>query len=98
MYWNEGITFRIIQKSRPFFPGSSHKIKFHIFQNMSNHPIHGLRAFKYYNTFEVYERTQDKDKRPRIQMKNVLFFVKRLLISFMKRSHKKYWFNGMWEN
>ena len=56
-----------------FFPASLHKIKLHIFQNVSKCLIHGLIIFKYKNTCELCNKKQDKDKRREIMAKN--FFV-----------------------
>ena len=43
-----------------FFPDSLHKIKLHIFQNISKFSIHVLRPFKYNNTCELCYKIQDK--------------------------------------
>ena len=45
------------------FPYSLHKIKFHIFQNISKISIHGLGPFKYKNTCDLYDNILDKDKK-----------------------------------
>ena len=51
------------------FPGSLHKIKFHIFHNISKCSIHGLRKFKYKNICNLCDGTQDKDIKGKIMMK-----------------------------
>ena len=43
-----------------FFPAFFHKIKFHIFENISKCSIHGLRPFKYNNTCELCDKIFDK--------------------------------------
>ena len=53
------------------FPSSLHKIKFRIFQNISKCSIHGLRSFKYNNTFKLCDNIFDKDRRPIIIVKKV---------------------------
>ena len=53
-----------------FFPASLHKIKYHIIQNISKCPIHGLRPFQY-NTCDLCDNTLDKDKRGRIMVKQI---------------------------
>ena len=50
----------LLEQLDHFFPASLHKIKFHIFQNISKCPIHGLRPFKYNNTCGLCDETQDK--------------------------------------
>ena len=57
-----------------FFPASLHKIKFHIFKNISKCSIHGLRPFKYKNTRELCDNIQDKDKKGRIMTKKCFIF------------------------
>ena len=52
-----------------FFPSSFHKIKFHIFQNISKFSIHGLRPFKYNNTCDRCDNTEDKVKRSKKMIK-----------------------------
>ena len=51
------------------FPASLHKIKFHIFQNISKCLIHGLRPYKYKNMCELCDIIPDKDKKGRIMAK-----------------------------
>ena len=45
-----------------FFPASLHKIKLHIFQNISKFAINRLRPFKYKYTCELCDKIQDKEK------------------------------------
>ena len=61
-----------------FFPSSLHKIKFHIFQNISKFLIHGLRPFKYKNTCDLCDNIKYKYKIGRIMAKKYLFFTRNL--------------------
>ena len=45
------------------FTASLHKIRFHLFQNISKRPINGLRQFKHKQICELCDNIQDKDKR-----------------------------------
>ena len=51
------------EKLDHFFTYSLHKIKFHIFQNISKCLIHGLRLFKSKNRRELFDNIQEKDRR-----------------------------------
>ena len=51
------------------FPIFLHKIKFHIFQNITRCLIQGLIPFKYNNTCDVCDNIQDKDNRVNITVK-----------------------------
>ena len=55
------------------FPVSLHKIKFHIFQNLSKCSINGLRPFKYNNICELCDIIPDKYKKSIIMLKK--YFV-----------------------
>ena len=52
-----------------FFPASLHKIKFHIFQNISKYSIQGLRPFIHKNMCELCDIIPDKDKKGIIMVK-----------------------------
>ena len=52
-----------------FFPESFHKIKFHIFQNISKCPIHGLIPFKHNNLCELCDIIPYKYKKFIIMVK-----------------------------
>ena len=52
-----------------FFHASLHKIKFHIFQNISKCSLHGLIPFRYKNTCELCDEIQDTEKGVRIMVK-----------------------------
>ena len=52
-----------------FFPASLHKIKFHIFQNISKCSIHGLRPFKHKNMCELCDTIPDKENKGRTMAK-----------------------------
>ena len=52
-----------------FFPASLHKIKFHIFKNVSKCLIHGLIPFKYKNTCELCYNMLDKEKKGILMVK-----------------------------
>ena len=52
------------------FSAYLHKIKFRIFQNISEISIHSLRPFKYKNTCELCDNMLDKDKKGRLMVKN----------------------------
>ena len=66
------------------FPGSSHKIKFQIFQNISKYSIHGLIPFKYKNICELCDIKEYKCKRGKIMVNKPYFFMRKLLIYFIK--------------
>ena len=66
-----------------FFPDSLYKIKSHIFKNISKYSKNGLISFRYNNTCELCGNILGKDKRGRIMARNVLFFTRKLWISFM---------------
>ena len=51
------------------FPAFFHKIRFHMFQNISKFPIHGLRLFKYKNMFELCDNIKDFENRGEIMVK-----------------------------
>ena len=64
--------FQFLESSEqldPFFPASLHKIKFHIFQNISKCSIHGLRPFIHKNMCELCDIIPDKDKKGIIMLK-----------------------------
>ena len=52
---------------------SLHKIKFHIFQNMSKFSMHVLRPFKYKYTCGLCDNIIDKDNRRRVMVKKCFF-------------------------
>ena len=52
------------------FPASLHRIKFHIFHNISKCLIHVLMPFKYKNMCELCDNIQDKEKRGNIMVNN----------------------------
>ena len=54
------------------FHASIHKIKFHIFQNMSKFLIRGLITFKYKNTCDLCDNILDKDKKVILMAKKCL--------------------------
>ena len=60
-----------------FFPASLHKIKFHIFQNISKCLIHRLRPFKHKNMCELCDIIPGKDKKGRITVKHLLSFMRK---------------------
>ena len=51
------------------FTVSLHKVKFHIFQNISKCSIRGLIPFKYKNIYGLCDLTPDKDNRLNIILK-----------------------------
>ena len=61
-----------------FFPDYLHKIKFHLFQNISKCLIHILRPFKHKNMCELYDIIPDQDKKGRIMVKIFLLFMSKL--------------------
>ena len=61
-----------------FFSNFLNKIKLYILQNISRCSIHGLRPFKYKNTCELCDNTQDKDKRGVVMVNKRLLFASKL--------------------
>ena len=91
-----------------FFTGSSNKIKFQKFQNISKCSIHRLIKFNYRIPCELFERLQEKDNRGKLRLRKVcslrgnylLFFITIIYphnwtIIISSRSCKNYWFYGM---
>ena len=72
------------------FLGSLHKIKFHIFQDISKYTIHVLRPFKYNNISELCYRTQDKDKRGEIMTENCFVLHEEVIDIFQKKLYHHY--------
>ena len=62
------------------FPTYHHEIEFRIFKNISKCFIHVLIPFEYNNMCELCDNIQYKDK----GVRNVLFFMSTLLLSFVK--------------
>ena len=65
-----------------FFPDSLQKIKFHIFQNITEFLIHVLRPFKFKNAYEMCDNIFDKDKRGRIIVKKSFVIQEEILDVF----------------
>ena len=65
-----------------FFLDFFHKIKSHIFQNISKCTIHILRHFKYKNTCELCDNIQDKEMTGRIMVKKCFVFCKEVVDVF----------------
>ena len=55
-----------------FFPSSLHKIKFHIYQNISKCSIHGLISFKYNNTCDLCDKIIHEYNKSRIILNKCL--------------------------
>ena len=62
------------------FTASLHKIKFHIFQNISKGLIHGLIPLNYKNTCELYDTIKYKEKRGNIMTNNIFLYVEAIYI------------------
>ena len=69
------------------FPASLHKIKFRIFQQISECLIRLLRTFRYKNTCELCDTIQDKNKRGKIMVKNLFVCHKEVIDVF----HNKFY-------
>ena len=65
------------------FAGSLNQINFHIFKNISKYSIHILRPFKYKNMCKLCDITEEKEREGKIRRIKVLFFTRKLLISFI---------------
>ena len=65
------------------FPGSLNKINFHIFQHIYKCSTHGLIPFENKNILELWDITQDKEKRENIMEKIVLLLMRKLLMSLI---------------
>ena len=63
------------------------KYKLNILQNISKCLIHGLIPFKYKNTCDLCDNIPDKYKKGRLMVNKVLFIVRKLYMSFMKKLH-----------
>ena len=70
-----------------FFPGSLHKIKFHIFKNKYNFLINVLRPFRYKNKCELCDNILDKDKRRRIMLKKCFVLHKEVIDVFHEKMY-----------
>ena len=68
------------------FPGSLHKIKFHIFQNIPKFSIHVSIPLKYKNICELCDRKKDKEKSGKIIL-NIFVLNEGVIDVF----HKKYY-------
>ena len=69
-----------------FFSSSLHKIKFHIFQNISKCLIHVLRLFKYKNRCELYNNILDKYKKGRIMVKKCFVLHEEVIYVFYDKN------------
>ena len=68
------------------FPDSIHKIKFHIFQNISKYLLHGLIPFKYKSTCEFCDNIQEKDIRENIMVKKCFVLHKEIISVFHEKN------------
>ena len=69
-----------------FFTESLHKIKFHIFQNISKFLMHRLIPFQHNNMCELYDIIPDKDKKGIIMVKAFFVLHKEVIDVFHKNN------------
>ena len=67
-------------------PAFLHKIKFHMFQNISKCSIHILRIFKYENTCELCDNILDKEKKVRIMVKKCFVLHEEVIYVFHEKT------------
>ena len=69
------------------FPASLHKIKFHMFQNISELSIHGLRPFKYKNIWDLCDNILDKHKKDRLILKKCFVIREEVIDVFHEKDY-----------
>ena len=79
------------EKLNSLFPASLQKIKFRIFQNISQFLVQALRPFRHKNMCELCDIISEKDKKGRIMMKNIFVIREEVIYVFQG---EKYSHNG----